>query len=191
MSFAPFIINVQDFNTAAVAADPQLQFFENFPLKGGQQLQIYSNGTVSVHAVNIPLSLSFNYPVVLASMSTAGSMTLQFGLYTKNDATLSLLNSASRAVTAAAGLSWLSMATSTTQNITPGGYYFAFNVLSSGASSISFLGNNSYGLPNNPPVVVKGRMTVSTNAMPGSIATSDITAVNPGANRHPYIIITA
>lgn len=172
------------------AGNPQLQYFENFENKNGSVNAAYSNGTLSVHAVNIPLSLSFNYPNVLLSHNS-GSFTVQFGLYSKNANTLSLANSASVALTAGAAYSWFSMATSATQNITPGAWYFALNILSAGSSSLSFLANSSLNPANAQPFLIAGRMTASTNAIPSSIATSALDISGSDASRQPYIIITA
>ena len=188
-------------SSAAVGGDPQLQFFENFQLKHGAAYNGYSNGTLSLHAVNIPLSISFNQVVALMSVSSAAlsalSATLQFGLYSLNGSTLSLANSASNTVehTNSAN-SWYSMVTSATQNITPGAWYFGINFFTGGIatdhSSASFLGNSS----GNPPNAIlggflMGRMTASTNALPSSIATSDLDITGSDAIRQPYIIITA
>ena len=83
----------QFYSSSAGAANPQLQFFENFPGKNGAAYNAYSNGTLSIHAVNIPLSISFNNVVALMSVSSAAlsalSATLQFGLYSLNGSTLS------------------------------------------------------------------------------------------------------
>lgn len=186
------MMNFGAFSVAtAGAADPQLQFFENFPGKNGAANLAYSNGTLSIHAVNIPLSISYNNVVVLLSQNS-GSFTLQHGLYSLNASTLSLANSASRAITVTAGLSWVSMATSATQNISPGAWYFGFNILSGGSSSISFFGNSSIA-PGNavPGGFLRGRVTGSTNAMPASIATSVLDITGADAMRQAFIIITA
>ena len=175
------------------AADPQLQFFENFPGHLGATLGVRSVGTLSVHAVNIPLSLSFNYPVVLVSRpNSGGQQTVQFGLYSLNGSTLSLANSASNSISFSSAISWISMVTSATQNISPGAWYFALNVLSSQTSNLSLLINSSINPANAVPgAFLMGRMTASTNAMPGSIATSVLNITGSGAIRQPYIIITA
>ena len=182
-------------------ANPQLQFFENFPGKDGNSFLGYSNGTLSVHAVNIPLSVSFNNVVAFMSISSAAlsalSGTLQFGLFSLNGSTLSLANSASNTVqhNAESALSWYSMVTSATQNVSPGPWYFGVNFFTGGIatdhSSASFFCNTSLNAVNAPPILVLGRMTDSTNAMPNSIATSNLDITGFDATRQPYIIITA
>ena len=173
-------------------ADPQLQFFENFPGHLGAANVAYSANTLSIHAVNIPLSISFNKVIALLSESDAGSATLHFGLYSLNGSTLSLANSASAAITMANALSWRSIVTSATQNISPGAWYFAFNISSGGASSLSFYANTAIN-PGNaiPGGFLMGRMTASTGAMPATIATSDLDITGSDAIRQPYIIITS
>lgn len=182
-------------------ANPQIQFFENFPNKLGGGFNGFSNGTLSIHAVNIPLSLSFNKPIVLMSISSgigsALSGTLQFGLYSLNVGTLSLANSASGPVAeGGSAFSWYSMATSATQNISPGAWYFGINFFTGGIvtdhSSASFLGNSTFN-PGNSPIAgfIFGRMTASTSAIPSSIATSDLDITGSDALRQPYVIITA
>lgn len=185
------------------AADPQLQFFENFPGKNGAAFVGMSLNTLSVHAVNIPLSLSFNYPVLLFTRGAdhatrQGGATIQFGLYSLNGSTLSLANSATNTVSwAGANTStlWISLVTSATQNISPGAWYFAVHVSSStnaaGAANFSLFGNSSVNPGNASPVFVRGRMTASTNARPASIATSNLDITGSDAMRQPFIIITA
>jgi len=179
---------------STAAADPQLQFFENLPAKAGAAFNAYSNLTLSVHAVNIPLSLSLNSVVVLVSGDdNARKFNLHFGLYSLNGSTLSLANSASTSSSGPVnGVSWISMETSATQNISPGAWYFAFNVSTfSGNANFSFFGNSTVNPGNAQPTLVMGRMTVSTNAMPGSIATSNLDITGSDSIRQPFIIITA
>ena len=88
----------------SAAADPQLQFFENFPGHLGAAFNAVSLNTLSVHAVNIPLSLSFNNVIVLVTAGAnnatrTGQATIRFGLYSMNASTLSLANSASSSIT--------------------------------------------------------------------------------------------
>ena len=178
------------------AADPQLQFFENFPGHLGEGFPGLSANTLSVHAVNIPLSLSFNNVVILARYTGAGSRsnTIQFGLYSLNGSTLSLANSASATdAFTTTGTSWVSFVTSATQNISPGAWYFALNLVSSsGTAGWQPLGNSSINPANAiPGGFLMGRMTASTAAMPASIATSNLDITGSDAIRQPYIIITA
>lgn len=175
------------------AANPQIQFYQNFERYKINANVAYSNGRLSLHHVEIPLSLSFNNVVLLVSNSGNGTRSFSFGLYSLNASSFSLANSASASWAPGAGAySWISLATSATQNITPGQWWFAVNVRSSGSSSFSLGMQSSMNPANaigNPPYVA--RMTVSTAAMPGSIATSALDITGSDAFRQPYVIITA
>ena len=187
---------------ATVATNPQLQFFENFPGKNGNLSNAaISSNTLSIHAVNIPLSLSFNQVALLLNLGAAvggRSLSARFGLYSLNGSTLSLANSASNSsnfsTTNVAVMQWWTLATSATQNISPGNWYFALN-LDNGTvyNVIKYYGNASsaLALQNAAPTMLHGRMTASTDAMPASIATSDLDITGADAIRQPYIIITA
>ena len=180
-------------SSAAVGGDPQLQFFENMPGRDGAAYNGFSNGTLSIHAVNIPLSLSFNNVVVLMSFSSAvGSLftgTIQFGLYSLNAGTLSLANSASQSL-GAINLAWLTIQTSATQDITPGNWYFvAFaNTVTCVQNSIRSAGGGAYLGP-----FFLGQYSTTTSAIPTSIATSDLLkdGASGGIAQMPYILISA
>jgi len=178
--------------------NPQLLFFENMPGKAAAAFNGYSDGTLSIHAINIPLSVSFNNVVAFMSFSSAAlsnwSGSVQFGLYSLNGSTLSLANSAGIQLNiTSTPISWISMVTSATQNISPGGWYFGFNIFTNGVlphTSASFFGNTSINPGNINPGFFRGRLTASTNAMPASIATSNMDITGADANSQPYIIIT-
>lgn len=185
--------------TVASIITTPLQFFENFPGKNGVIIAT-SSQTLSFHAVNIPLSLSFGYPVIYMSRGGAvveatATRSISFGLYSLTGSTLSLANSASRSVTIDLNggfVSWLSMITSATQNITPGTWYFGINFSEAGGGGLSVLGNSSINPANAVPgAFLRGRVTASTGAMPASIATSALDITGADAMRQPYIIITA
>ena len=183
-------------SATTAAANPQLQFFENFPGHLGAEFAAISQFTLSVHAVNIPLSLSYNFPVMLIgktnTTTTNQSAIIYQGLYSLSGSTLSIANSARWAFTytGESGTSWASFATSATQNISPGAWYSACLVQSVPAFRLYI---NSSANPRNaiPGGFLMGRMTASTNAMPASIATSDLDIAGSDAIRQPYVIITA
>jgi hypothetical protein len=75
--------------------------------------------------------------------------------------------------------------------MSPGQWWWGVNILSSSVSSFSFLANSSVNITNAPLGPLKGRMTVSTNAVPVSIATSALDISGNDAMRQPYVIITA
>ena len=167
---------------------------------------LLGEGSLHILGVEIPGSISFNNVAMIFSGSGAVSenLTLSLGLYSLNGSTLSLANSAS----AATGLtlnqtafSWLTFATSATQDITPGNWYFAAmssTSLGGGFSLVKNAGVVDLASSAHGGIFVRGIMTVSTNAMPASIATSDlykegdpsISAAIAGRT-HPYILISA
>ena len=182
-------------------ANPQLQFFENFPGHGYGGFIDDSGASMSVHAVNIPLSISLNGAYWLGNHAAGAagqsrSITAKFGLYSLSGSSLSLANSASGQWTynSVAGTEWVAMTNvSATQNITPGTWYFAWLKSASGdAVNDFYLGNTSQNIANAVPGrFLMGRMTASTAAFPASIATSDLDITGSDAIRQQYVIITA
>jgi hypothetical protein len=179
-----------------------MQFYENDPGRGITNSPIIlSNGTIAIQGINIPLTLPFVIPCILithASYTTTSitrNYTFQLGLYSLTGSTLTLVNSASAnylANNTAVGSSWVSMVTSATSNIIPGTWYIGINFLTGGMSeSFGFIGGNQLGAASNPNKFHRGRLTVSSNAMPASIATSNIDITGTDAFFQPYIIITS
>lgn len=186
---------------AVAAANPQLKFFENFPGHLGQAIIDDSGAMMSVHAVNIPLSISLNGAFWLGSHSAGAAgqsrtITAKFGLYSLNAGTLSLANSASGLWTfnSVAAIEWIAMTDiSSTQNITPGTWYFAWLKSASGDGVNDLYYGNSSINPGNaiPGGFLMGRQTATTAAFPTAIATSDLDITGSDAIRQQYVIITA
>jgi hypothetical protein len=182
--------------SASAAANPQLQFFENFPGHLGGSSHIFQNdSSLHVHAINIPLSLSFNYPVILFNKSNTNTDSVKWslGLYSLTGSTLSLANlgSFTSTYTGQSGQSWHSFITSATQNITPGTWYLAL-LETNRPSGLGFVGNSSIN-PGNaiPGGFLMGRLSFTVTVMPASIATSDFDITGSDAIQTPYVIITA
>ena len=184
------------FVAGTAAADPQILFIDNFPYRDAFNTNgSISNATLSICQVNIPLHLSFNNVLIplRKTATNSGTASVSFGLYSMNAGTLSLANSgsASTALTANESMnSWLSLATSAAQNITPGAWYFAVNIRTSNVAYLYYV-NSTFAADNAMPFLINGRMTASTLAMPASIATSDLDITGPDAVRQPYASITA
>jgi len=146
--------------------------------------------------VYMPGSLSLNNIYILASAvgTTARSVSFSFGLYSISDGTLSLANSASRLLNFVNGFSWVTLATSATQDITPGNWYFAFLDSSSSQSYYYFRGGQlTHNLTHGGPPVY-GVYSVSTGGLPSSIATNEIVKPTTAATGSPcstMIIISA
>lgn len=177
----------------------RLRVFTPFP--GYQVLHnTIGAGTLQIYGVNINGSLSFSNLsfLVSASGTTAKTLTLSFGLYSRNGASLSLANSASRTLNPVVNqLSWYSMATSATQDITPGNWYFAFVSATSSNSRISLAGltgNAGWGTYSTAPYLgafLFGNLSVTTAGLPSVIATSDCNKEQSVANTFPLILISA
>lgn len=179
----------------------RLNLFETLPLFGSP-LQIggaVGQNTLAIWGFEVPGSLSFNNVQFIISQGNTNALaTLSFGLYSLNDATLSLANSASRGNGLAANdMSWQTMATSATQDITPGNWWFAYIYSSSSSSNMSLLRNAPGAFSNGAygGVFIGGNYSVTTNAFPASIATSDLVkhGGTSDAFTHifPYILISA
>lgn len=193
----------QFFSSASnTSADPQIQFFENFDRRAGAFGGILNN-TLSVGAVNIPLSISFDTLAAVISIGANNatrsvSGTILFGLYSLNGSTLSLANSASVSRSfagAATSTLWVTFGTSATQNISPGAWYFAQAVSTvTGGNTGGGFGiwrNAAPNILNNPPGFVIGTFSATTDAMPASMATSDFASAGAVGHRQPYMIISA
>lgn len=183
-------------------AAARLNVFDNLQLGHMLEEQRPTNGSLGIHAVVFPGSISFNTVAFLlsaasASQSTARTASLGFGLYSRNGATLSLANSASGSFTnTASAVSWMTLATSATQDITPGNWYLAFTFSTSQDGRVSLFCNSAfsgvadaaYGGP-----FFRGHYSATTNAFPASIATSDMNKEGGtgGGSFHPYILISA
>lgn len=180
----------------------RLNIFNNFPLNDVALGRLAGASTLHIHYVYIPGSISFNNVNIIFSQGhTSASATISFGLYSLTGSTLSLANSASRAFnTNANGLSWISLATSAVQDITPGDWFFAFLSASSGQNSISYaihntLSNNLTNVQLGGPFI-RGVLTVGTAALPASIATSDMRKEGNGSSttnstHQPYLLLSA
>ena len=177
----------------------QLNVFENFPVLHGPLSVQNGNraGTLVIHGVVIPGSISFNQIAMLINQgNTSRSMLINIGLYSYSGSTLSLANSASANQNFTAnGVNWITLATSAAQNITPGNWWFAF-LFDSATASNSIVGtshNFSAGGIGGP--FIHGFLSVTTNALPTSIATSDLSPDGSSTTNsdmfRPYILISA
>ena len=167
---------------------------------------LVGGGSLHINGVEIPGSISFNNLAMILSGSGGVSedISLSFGLYSLTGSTLSLANSASRNTGLTLNqtmFSWMTFATSATQDIAPGNWYFAVMSSTSLGGSFSLIENEGKADITGSAhggIFVRGIMSVSTNAMPGSIATSDLlpeghSSIIAGlaGRKYPYIIISA
>lgn len=188
----------------------RLNLFQNIPLfHRMSNNQLFARGSLLLDAQIIPGSLSFNNVIILVSRgdnnaTRSGSYSFSFGLYSLNNGTLSLANSAEATFESNASFfSNYTLATSTTQDITPGNWFFGFGYSSTannGAASIIFAGNEptggtvfddgAHGGP-----FFRGHYTVALTGLPVSIETSALNkegiSNNPNQVCRPYILISA
>lgn len=185
---------------------PQLSFQQNY-----NHMPSFSNaisqGTLSFIPFNIDDSISFKtlnvgMEVTLSSLGNI-SFTLSLGLYSLTGNSVSLANSISLSRSSNNGLGattsqlYISAtATSATQNITPGTWFWGIV----GTSNASLLGDAAWSLyigsltnAGNafPGGFIGGRMTASTNALPESYATSDLDITGNDAMGVPYILLSS
>ena len=181
---------------------PRLNIYETIPLfaASGIGLGVFSsNGALRIRGVYIPGSISFNQVAVVFNNNSvvANSLSISFGLYSlSNNSTLNLANSASFSSTYSATIiSWLTLATSATQDITPGNWYFGVVVSQSNHTDFGLLGNTDqpvvsvYGGP-----AMRGQYRSTTNNIPSTIHTSDILKDDTAPNQRgvqAYVLISA
>ena len=180
---------------------PQLNFFQNINSPNFDIFTSVNHGSLSFFGFNLGDSISFNTLNLPVNINNDGvntaSSTYRIGLYSLNGSTLSLANSISGSSTFTdinnPVALYISMtATSATQNITPGTWYFGI-LVSTGGHSDGYIFGHDLINPGNafPAGFIAGRMTASTTAMPGSIATSDLDITGSDAMQYPYILLTA
>lgn len=155
------------------------------------------NDWLFIYGFVFPGSISFNNIALVKSIANVvHTASFSLGIYSLNGSTLSLANSAfaSHNLT---GINWVSFATSATQDITPGNWYLGF-LRASSSNNPSIVGGNQRIVSNGEygGLIVNGNYSASTNALPSSIATSDIikegnasTAGNISST--PYVLITS
>lgn len=184
-------------------ASVRINEFQNLPsLDAALGVAIAS---LQVHGIYIPGSISFNKAAVFISANitnntSLASLTASFGLYSFNGSTLSLANSASFETTASTTFrAWVTMATSATQDITPGNWYFGYvstvegNTRISNMQNVTWQGNISQGSIEG--YFVRGYASFSTGGLPTGIESSAL--VQEGAaslarqGQYPYIVIGA
>lgn len=188
---------------------PQLNIFENGSVMNRLEMNSFNEArNLQFIYAFIPGSISFNNVAALlqATVTTSNTYSVQFdfGLYSYNGGTLSLANSASfshsMSSSQATFISWMTMVTSATQNITPGDWWFGIRY------GLGNPNNNNYGLAvmgnlpgiAAPPagIMTHGFSSTSTAALPASVATSGLSKMGNGGNSSGqieqwYILIAA
>lgn len=167
---------------------PQLNFQYNFPVLQSNNTRSYVTQTPLYFAFNIADSISWVNFNIVAGVDPAN--TVSIGLYSITGSTLSLANSVSMNVTLT-DPTWASItATSATQNITPGTWYFGINAATGGAITAQ---GQTIVAPGNafPGGFIGGVATATTNGLPASVATSSLDITGNDAMFVPYVLLTA
>lgn len=169
----------------------QLDFHKMYNANMTNQRWSASHGGITYTPFNIEESISWKTINAWISNNT-GSVSIHIGLYSLNGSTLSLANSVS-GITSNNINGFLQLtSTSANQNLTPGTWFFALLVSTSGTHNFSFMGQS--GLPANnafPGGFMGGRMTDTTNAFPAAYSTSNLDVTGSDANPVPIILLTA
>ena len=175
-----------------------IRIFQAFPVNhtvGG--LNNLSFSTLSIHGVHIPGNITVNTVALGMFFSSAASKTatMSFGVYSLNGATLSLENSGSLSSSHSnTFFSVLTLAMSKTDALSAGNWYFGCLISTSGTggvqpdSGIQLAGNSG---PTIPGTLAYGLLSVSTGALPATIAESDIQDSPTISYAFPNIIISA
>lgn len=173
--------------------DLQLNFHANYKALIGGNNYVVSNGTLFFFPFVLLSSISLGILNFKGSASS-GTKTLSIGLYSLNGVSLSLANSLSGAFNSSITHNrYFSLtATSATQNITPGNWWWGFLLSTAGASNFSLEAQSSVNAGNAfPGSFIGGIMTASTNALPTNYATSDLDITGSDALTIPTIILSA
>lgn len=179
-------------------ASVRINVFANISGRLANEQVFVGAASLNLWKYYFPGSLSFNNVALVISGSggVSENLTLSFGLYSSTGSSLSLANSASLS----AGLTlnqttygWFTMATSATQDITPGNWYLAMMSSTSLGGSWSVDAAQLIGVSNAGNYAgpfFGGYFSASTGVLPSSIATSDcIKADSDNGNSHIYPVV--
>lgn len=183
----------------AVAGQSTLAFLENIPRHDLTNAVGIAGSSVSFCPITASLSLPLGnaYFGWRNTASTTYSFNFSVGLYSLNGSTLSRFNQFSRSFsftgsTAATTFqTWLSMIVSQASTMLPGQYWLGLYFNPNHAQSkfgIQAAGSESLGYTGSNPAYA--RMSVTTSAMPVSVATSDLTSFSEGT-KIPYVLLTS
>lgn len=164
-------------------------------MQGNTSLGV-SNNSMTFFPMNFYESISLGTLFMpVRNNNTLGSVSASMGLYSRTGGTLSIANIISQTYARTNGNNWyMSLtATSSAQNITPGTWWWGLNFSRQNAGATLM---NPLAVPvsvpaNSFPGFYGGAMTVSTAAIPNSVATSDLDVTfNDSTFNVPIIIIT-
>lgn len=182
----------------------QLNFAQNWPALGPNSIT-FTVGTLNVVPIYIDDNISWQtVNIGMLRSGISGSLSLSVGLYSLTGATLTLLNSISGTFSNTTDnnnrFGYVSLtATSATSNIVGGQYWLGLLISTTASTStatpyfyrgVAAMAGAS-GITSPWPSFIQGRLTsVSTNAMPTSLLTSDLEQSDISM-ASPAILLTA
>jgi len=171
----------------------QLNFFPNINHALADN-KLVSDGSLTFMPLNLGDSISWATINLLVRTSSSANQThsILMGLYSITGSSLSLVNSVSGNMsTNGSGRAWMSMTdTSATSNLTPGTWFLGIIARTGGTAAFQLVGTSNTAIGNNfPGSFIGGIYSVSTNALPTSLSTSEVTT--SGDLFEACIILTA
>lgn len=156
---------------------------------------------ISPFLIEDNISLNTVNVIFRAGINAVHSESITLGLYSITGSTLSLANSCSGQRTNSAAsffIQYVSMTnTSSTQNITPGTWFWGIIGIGSstggggGTRPINILAGTISAGNSFPGSFIGGKMTETTNALPSSIAISDLDTASNESLYVPFILVSA
>lgn len=174
----------------------QYNIFENFPLFHFSPAAVSNTNSLFINGVVFDHSVSLNTINVLFFQQNLGtnSITVSFGIYSLNGASLSLQNSGSTSTSIGGGATrFLSFTMSAAENLSPGNWYFGIINSQNTCRIGGMVGRTaSGGAPGG--VLVDGVYSASQTVLAASYATSDFIVYGDSSSTvstYPYILISA
>ena len=176
----------------------QLNFEQNFEyFFANMTANAFSIGSVLFAPLNVRESISLINVHINPLFGSSANQTKSFylGLYSLSGSILSIVNSLSVTISTNDGRSYMPLLsfsnTSATQNVTPGTWFLGILASTAGRSELSLLGRFTAS-PDNafPGAFIGGLMTETTNALPSSMAISNLDITGRPELSTPYILLT-
>lgn len=170
----------------------QLNFHANF--YGVFNLNVgVSHQSIFFSPMILEDNISFiNLNFLVNKNATGGTHSIYIGLYSLSQSSLSLANSISGTLSVTAANYFPLTATSSSQNITPGNWWWGYLLSTNSVSNHFIFGANVINPANAfPGNFIGGLMTVTSSQLPSNIATSDLDITGLTEMVVPLFILTA
>lgn len=125
--------------------------------------------------------------------NSAKTVSHYFGIYSLTGSSLSIANSLTITTPLSSNVRWFSATnTSIAQTLTAGNWWLGYLMSTSSNSNISLRGASNINPGNSfPGSFIGGRLSVTTNGLPASVATNDFDITGSDAMNVPNIIIVS